>query len=106
MFEVSLYQAILALIIAIPKLEDMVMGFFVFLAQNKWQKLKSENKTAVITAIVKQDQRYIEELLGYSRAGEPSGIPSTEIVDTLPGVNLVGSFTAHQMNIVVPKDVN
>lgn len=51
------------------------------------EKMKAENAEAIRKAIAENDQRWIEKTMKSSTAGKPSGVPSTEERDSLPGVD-------------------
>jgi hypothetical protein len=55
--------------------------------QYRFKGMEQENIDAIHALIVSKDQRDVEKLLGYSKAGEPSGIPGAVIVPELPGVS-------------------
>jgi hypothetical protein len=55
--------------------------------QYRFKGMEQENIDAIHVLLTSKDQRDVEKLLGYSKAGEPSGIPGSVIVPELPGVS-------------------
>jgi hypothetical protein len=82
--------AFLALITSIAKavpivdkwIEELVAAYVV--QRKNW--IKKENHDAIKKSFETDDQRPIEETMGYDHAGLPTGTPGAVIVDSLPGV--------------------
>ncbi len=79
-------STLIALIKALPVLKSFFDQLVAYYVSHEIAKMKEENKAAIRKAILDHDQRGIEEKLGSDRAGELSGVPGTEIRDSLPGV--------------------
>lgn len=71
---------------AVPLLKEMWDKIIALYIQNEYEQMKEENKTAIRKALVTHDQREIEKLLNPTQAGQPSGLPGTVIVPSLPNV--------------------
>lgn len=82
----SVISAILAICKAAPIFDRWVQQLLVAYSNARVDSMAKENRDAIKKAITDQDQREIEKLLGSSRAGELSGVPGTEVRDSLPGV--------------------
>lgn len=80
----------LSLLLAVFKAIPILQGWFESLVAGyiatQIAQMKDENRAAIKKAIETQDQRDLEAALGNPHPGEASGIPGTQIRDTLPGV--------------------
>lgn len=83
----SIIGTILAILNAIPILDSWFQQLTAAYAQAAIGRMKAENREAIRAALAAHDQREIEKTIGSPKAGEPSGIPGTEIRDHLPGVD-------------------
>lgn len=81
------FALVSAIIKAVPAVKAIVDRFIVWYVEREIKAMKREHAEAITVAILKHDQRPLEEIIGSSLAGKPSGIPGTQIVDTLPGVD-------------------
>lgn len=81
---------IITLIISVSKafsiVNEWIHLFIAEYAKHQISTMKKENRDAIKKAIDEQDQRDLEKAMGSTKVGEVSGIPGTEIIDTLPGV--------------------
>lgn len=82
----SILKAIIAIIVAIPTIKGWFDALVKMYVESQIAAWRAEDRAAIRKAIEEQDQRDIEKALGSGKAGEPSGIPGTEIRETLPGV--------------------
>lgn len=82
----TILKAIIAVIVAIPTIKGWFDSLVKMYVEQQIASWRAEDRAAIKKAIDEQDQRDIEKALGSSHAGEPSGIPGTEIRETLPGV--------------------
>lgn len=82
----SVFAIILGVLKAIPPLKDLFDRFLVFYAERQIANMKKENVEAIRKAMDEQDQREIEKAMGSSKAGEPTGVPGSRIVDSVHGV--------------------
>lgn len=73
-------QLIIAILKAFPVVRDAVFN-------EQIKDMKRENRDALRKAIEQQDQRDLEIAMGSTKPGKPSGIPGTEIVSDLPGLD-------------------
>lgn len=80
----AVFQGIVAIAEAFPIIDGWLRQFFIYWAQTKIAAMKQEDKDTVLRAIIEHNQIDIERLLGYSKAGEPTGVG--DIVNSLPGV--------------------
>lgn len=84
------FTAIISLITSVakafPKFKEWWDGLIVAYVETQKASMKKETKEAIRKAIDEDDQRPLEEVIGYSRAGELSGIPGSVVVDALPSV--------------------
>lgn len=71
----------LAILKAIPAIRDFFEAVALAYYESKLAEMKRENKEAVDKVKYENDQRDIEKILGTERAGKPSGLPGTVIVD-------------------------
>jgi hypothetical protein len=81
----SWVSAIVSLIKAIP----IINGWFEKIAEYWYEQRIIAMKKELADAIEKArqgDQRDLEKYIGSPRAGKPSGLPGSELVDSLPGV--------------------
>ena len=81
----AVFSAIVAVIKAIPVLDDWFQRFLVWYAEKQLEHMKSENREAIVRAIKLHDQRPIEDAIGSPISGEFSGIGT--IVDYIDGVS-------------------
>lgn len=77
---------VIAFLKAIPIIEEWFQKLVAAYVAARISSIKKEYKDSIKKAFDQQDQRPIEEALGNPDAGAPSGIPGTEIRDSLPGV--------------------
>ena len=82
---IALLTSIFAAIPVLKEWFDKVVAAYVVM---KVSQMKKENRDAIKTAIIDQDQREMEDALGSTRTGEASGLPGTTVVDSLPGVGM------------------
>jgi hypothetical protein len=83
-----MFQAILAVLNAIPALKSVFDQFVAWYVAAQIDAMKEDQRAALRKAIEKQDQTDLEKTIGYPHAGEPSNTPGTVIRDSLPGVHL------------------
>lgn len=83
---VLIFEAISKIADAIPVIDKWLQQFWYWYAARKIAAMKDEDRRAVISMLETKDQREVEKLLGYSRSGEPSGIPGAEYPSDIPGV--------------------
>ncbi len=83
----GVFSAILAVIQAIPAVRDLFERFVSFYVERRIASMKQENRDAIRRAFTEHDQRPLEEALGNPNPGGHSGVPGTQVVDRLPGVN-------------------
>ena len=76
-------QIVLALSKAIPIVNKWLDEIY----NARIEAMKERNDEAIKTGFEQQDQRPIEDAMNSSKTGEISGVPGSEIVDKLPGVN-------------------
>ena len=76
-------QIILALAKAFPIIDKWLDQAY----NAKIEAMKKQNSEAIDTAFETDDQRPIEDAMNSSKTGKPSGVPGSEIVDSLPGVD-------------------
>lgn len=79
-------EAILGLIKAIPILDSWFQQLTALYVEQKLASMRTENREAIRKAVYEHDQRPAEVALGNLHPGEPSGVPGSVIVPTLPGV--------------------
>lgn len=84
----SWISAAIAIIKAIPTVERWFSQLATAYKSEEIEKMKRENADAIRKALLENDQRWIERVIKSQAAGKPSGVPSTEIRDTLPGVKI------------------
>lgn len=82
----AIFNAIAALAATIPIFDSWLRQFIAWYLANQIQKMKAEDQQVMVDALKNNDQIPVEKLLGFAKAGKPSGVPGTEIVDSLPGV--------------------
>lgn len=82
----AVFSAIAAFLGSIPVLGRLVEQFIAWYVNKQIDKMSAENATVIRKAIEEKDQRDIERTMGSSKAGKPSGIDGTTVVDSLPGV--------------------
>lgn len=83
----SVFSAIIAVINLIPVIKGLFESFVSYYVAQQIADMKKENAEAIRKALQEHDQRYIEEMLGNPRAGEPSGLPGVVIRDGIVGVH-------------------
>lgn len=83
----TIVSLILAILKFLPWAKSVIDEIIAGLVAARIAEMKAANRTAIKVLIEKQDQRDAERALGSPRAGEPSGIPGSEIRDRLPGVD-------------------
>ncbi len=81
-------MAVYTIIKAWPTLKSWVESFMKFYVEREIANMKKEDREAIKKAINEQDQRDLEKQIGYSKAGEASGLPGAVIVDSLPNVGM------------------
>lgn len=79
-------SVIVQLILAIAKAFPIVDKWLDEAYNEKLKAMSKETRAAIRKAIDEQDQIDLEIAIGSVNAGRPSGIPGSEIVDKLPGV--------------------
>jgi hypothetical protein len=77
-------EGLITLISAIPALRKFFEAVMVEYAKLQREQMMQENREALEALFAKKDQRPVEDLLGSPKAGKPSGLEGTEIVDGLP----------------------
>ena len=82
----GVFSLLLAIFKAIPALEKWFQDLSALYIASRIESMKQENREAIKKAIEAQDQRDLERAIGSPKAGEHSGLPGTEIRDSLPGV--------------------
>lgn len=86
----SIISGIIAVAKAVPIFDKWLGQLFVAYAQIRIASMKKENVQAIKAAIEAYDQRAAEIAIGSPHAGEPTNLPGSIIVDTLPGVTPAG----------------
>ena len=79
-------SAIVAIINLIPQLKAGFEALMAYYVQTQIASIKKEYSDAIRKAIDEHDQRDLERAIGSPRAGLPSGLNGTHIVDSIPGV--------------------
>lgn len=82
----SVFSLLLAVFKAIPIFEKWFEQLSALYVASRIESMKQENREVIKKAIELQDQRELERAIGSPKAGERSGVPGTEVRDTLPGV--------------------
>lgn len=82
----SLVKVLLALIQAIPALKQLFELLIAEYNKRQLKEMQADNRDAIDEARTNKDQRPIERVMQSPQAGNPSGIPGTEIRDSLPNV--------------------
>lgn len=80
----AIFSGIVAFFKAIPILNKRFSEFQVWYFNTQLEKMKAEDREAIIKAVKTYDQRPIEVVIGNPNAGEPSGNPGVVIVDAPP----------------------
>lgn len=79
-------ETFVAIVKAIPALKDLFDQIVAAYVSSQIQGMKQAHRDGIRKAVQEQDQRDLERAIGNPQAGEHSGLPSTEIRDSLPGV--------------------
>lgn len=82
-----MFEAVLALIKAIPVFQQWVERFMAWYIERQIAGMRQENRDAIRKAFEQHDTRDLEKAIGNPHAGEPSELPGTVVRDTLPGVH-------------------
>jgi hypothetical protein len=77
---------LLALFKAVPAMKDWWEQLLALYVERQKELLNREIREAIIHALVEQDQRPIEKVIGSPHAGKPVNVPDSEIVDSVVGV--------------------
>ncbi len=77
---------LLAISKAIPVIDKWLEELAAAYVKARVSAMKKETREAIKKALEIDDQRTIEETIGSSSAGQPTGAPGSVIVDSLPGV--------------------
>jgi rRNA-processing protein FCF1 len=77
---------VIAFIKAIPALKSWFDFMIAEYIKKELETIKKEHREAIAYAINQQDQRPLEAVLKNPKAGKPSGIAGTDIVNDLPRV--------------------
>lgn len=85
-FAPQLFSLILAILKAIPILQQYFDQFLAWYVEREIASIKKEYRDAIERALASCDQRPIEEVLGNHNAGGIAPHAGTSIVDSLPGV--------------------
>lgn len=76
----------LALLKFVPIVDEWAKSLFLVYLKWKHKDMEEDDVAAVHKLLTTGDQRDFEKLLGYTRAGQPSGLPGAVIVPSLPGL--------------------
>lgn len=82
----NVLAVLLAIFKAIPALKDFWDQLVANYIAAEIARMADENQNAIRKALSETDQRPIEDVIKSPRAGLPSGIDGTDIVDELPDV--------------------
>lgn len=82
---VLIFEVIAKIAGAIPVVDGWLRLFWFWWAARCIALMKEEDRAAVLKMLADKDQREVEKLLGYSKAGKPSGVG--DIVSELPNIN-------------------
>lgn len=77
---------VISFILAFPQLTEWFDRLAAVWVASRISSMKKEQADGIRTAINEHDQRELERAIGNPSAGEQSGVPGSEIRDTLPGV--------------------
>ncbi len=89
----SVVALLTAIFKAFPIVDEWAKAAVYLYLKTRYQSMVDADVRAIHALIINKDQREIEKLLGYSKAGEPSGIPGAVIVPSLPGLPLSADQT-------------
>jgi len=80
----SVFSTILAVLKVIPILDSWFQQLMVFYAKAAVDRIKKEDREAVLKAFAEKDQRDLEKAIGNPNPGEVSGDEGTETISGPP----------------------
>lgn len=83
----AIFSGIVAFFKAIPVLDSWLQGFVAWYVQREISHMKKEVRDGIRKAITDHDQMDLEKAIGNPNPGSHSGIPSTVVRPSLPGVH-------------------
>lgn len=85
---VTVVEFVISLGKVVPGLISLIDGCVALYMAKRYAEMRQSDRDGVKKAVQEQDQRDLEHSINSPLAGLPSGIPGTEIKDSLPGVKL------------------